>query len=108
MDINNKVMLEYMKSFNKPAYDKLIKIKDKSEQEEALKYSLVSYLEKEYHHLEKRVNEMEQKEKDVFFAKAKLLLVPSKIKFVKAGYYKSEIDKVINLLNNIKEEINNV
>jgi hypothetical protein len=108
MDFNREVLLNYLKEWNKQTYNKIKTIKDKKEQEEALKYSIISYLERVYNHLEKKEKEMEQKKQDVFFVKNKLLLLPSKIKFVKASYHKEEIDKVINLINDIKKEMKNV
>ena len=108
MEYNKGALLNYIKLWNKQAYLKIIKIKDQKEKEEVLKYSIISYLDKEYDHLEKKEQEMEQKKQDIFFVKNKLLMLSSKIKFVKATYHKEEIEKAINLINDIKKEIKDV
>ena len=83
-------------------------ISDKNELENAAKYALVASLENEYHMLYRKVTSLEGASKDVFFAKTRILLVPSKINHFKVDFSENDFFKVCTLLDNIKEDIINV
>jgi hypothetical protein len=96
------------KIVKKGTYSKLKSIQDESEQLSAVQYTLISTLEEEHYLLEKEIKNFEKNLKDVFIAKNKSLLVPSKIKHFKVEFNKDEFYKVHKLLNDIKREIKKI
>ncbi|GBE20085.1 hypothetical protein BMS3Abin17_00819 [archaeon BMS3Abin17] len=92
----------------KEVYKKLKSINDEKELEHALKYSLISSLHIQCHKLEKEIEDLEKKSGDVFFARNKSLLMPSKIKHFQVSFDIKEFNKLHDLIKDIKKEIKNV
>jgi hypothetical protein len=105
--LKTKKLLKLAKEVvKKETYKKLKSIEDKIEQHAAVQYALVAALENEQYELNKEIKKLEENLKDVFIAKNKSLLIPSKIKHFQVEYDKDEFYKVRKLLNDIKKEIN--
>ena len=96
------------KRLKRKDYKKIKQLEDISEVKHLMKYAVISSFEKEYYNLEKIIDDMEKKSKDVFFAKNLVMILPSKIKFLKAHFIKEEFNKVISLIKAIKKELKNV
>ncbi len=96
------------KIVKKETYKKLKKIKDEEELKKTAQYSIIASLEKEHYSIEKEIKELESRMKDVFFAKSKSLLIPSKISHFKVGFEKEEFYKLSKLLNDVKKELENI
>ena len=96
------------KIVKKETYKKLKKIRDKNEAILAVRYTLISSLEQEYHAILEKINVLENESKDVFFIKNKSIIIPSKIKHFKVNFHEEEFYKLLSLLKNIKKEIRNV
>jgi hypothetical protein len=92
----------------KDVYKKLKKVKDEEELREAAKYSLISALKKEEHEINNQIKKFEEESKDVFFAKNKALLIPSKIKHLQVEFDKKEFEKLMELLKEAKKEVANL
>jgi len=93
------------KIVSKETYKKLKKIKYEGELEGAAKYALISSLKKEESEINNQIKKLQEKSKDVFFAKNKALLIPSKIKHLQVEFDEKEFDKLIELLKETKKEI---
>lgn len=96
-----RILLKLAKKVvEKQTYKKLKKL-PQEEKLQAIKYSIISALEKKHHELSKKVAKN-------FTAKTKLLALPSKIKHFKVNYDKDEFYKVYKLIRDIEKEIKNV
>ncbi len=87
---------------------KKIKSIPQEEQVHALKFSLISYFKNEFHDLNIKIKNLENKKNDLFFIKNDLILVPSKIKHFAVDYNSSDFYKLSILIQNIKKELENV
>lgn len=96
------------KTLGKSIHKKLKKIKDKEELKETLKHATISSLKKEYHSMEVEIKKLENQKKDVFFARTKLLLLPSKIKYLQANFDEEEFERVTKSFKLVQKEIENV
>ena len=96
------------KIVKKETLRKIKKIKNAEEQKEDLTHSINSSLKQKLHDLEMRIKKLENQGKDVFFAKNKFLLVPSKIKHFQVEFDQKEFDKLVKLINDVEKEVENV
>jgi|WetSurMetagenome_2_1015567.scaffolds.fasta_scaffold572501_2 hypothetical protein len=96
------------KVVKKETYKKLKSVEDEPEQLSAIQYAMIAALEKEHYTLDKEIKNLEKDLKDVFTAKNKSILVPSKIKHFEVAFNKDEFYKVYRLLNDIKKEIQKI
>jgi len=109
MKNNIKPLKKIAKSIlSKNALKKINSLENENEQEEALKFSIISELKLRHHELERQISELEKQKKHVFPAKVKSALFPSKIKHFQVEYSNEEFYKLRNLLDDIKKEIENV
>lgn len=93
---------------SKNTLKKISSLENEHDQTETLKFSIVSELKIRHHNLEMQIKELEKQNAHVFPAKIKSALVPSKIKHFRVEYSNEEFYKLVNLLNDIKKEIENV
>ena len=93
---------------NKSTYKKLKKIKEKQEFTETTQHAIVSALKHEYLKMEIKIKSLESQEKDIFFAKNKVMIIPSKIKNLQANFNQTEFNSLKKTFRSAKEEIKNV
>ncbi len=96
------------KIVKKEHYKKIKKIDDDGELIEVLKHSLVSALKVENYSIEDSIKQLERKNKDLFFIKNKIMLIPSKIKHFQVDFNEKDFYKLVSLVDDIKKEIENV
>ena len=92
------------KIVKKETYKKIKKLKTE-ELSHTLKYSIISAFKYEYHLLLYEVKNLEKSNKDLFFLKNKLILIPSKIKHFEVDYNEADFYKLSNLIKEIKKEM---
>jgi hypothetical protein len=108
MDDASRLMKIAKRILNRRIYKKIKNIEDNKEKEDALRYSIASALEIREHELQKKIRELEEKNKDAFFASTKLALVPFKIKMFRASFNPKDLAGLMKILNDVESEIKNV
>ena len=109
MDPESKKLKRLAKSFlKKEELKRLYKIKDRNEFNEAVKYSILNFLRKEYEFFVELSESLERQGKDVFVLKQKLEIIPSKIQYFKIDFDKKELNKIVDLLRDINKVAENV
>jgi len=91
----------------KDTLKKLKGILDGAEQEAAVKYALITALERKIKKVSMELNEIGTT-KDNFIAENKALLIPSKIKHFEVNYSKEEFYKIVSLFKEVRREMANV
>ena len=92
----------------KNVHKRLKRISDKDELKEATQYTIISSLKEEYQNMEIEIKRLEHQMKDVFFARNKLLRIPSKIRYFQINFDENEFDKLARLFESVRREIENV
>jgi ATP-dependent RNA circularization protein (DNA/RNA ligase family) len=83
-------------------YRNFIKIKDKEEKTETLKYVLTSHLKLKKLEIETKIME---NSKNNSFIKERLLLVDPKIKYFETSLKKSDYDKILKFMEEIEKDV---
>ncbi|PIN90993.1 hypothetical protein COU60_00030 [Candidatus Pacearchaeota archaeon CG10_big_fil_rev_8_21_14_0_10_34_76] len=92
----------------KGTYNKLKSINDEEEFIAVAKYALISFLEREFYELERKISHLEAQEIDAFFAKNKLEVIFPKIMHFSITSNEEELARIQNLFSDVREEIRNV
>lgn len=103
-DVNNLLKLS-KRIVSKNIYENLKKITDEEELKNAVQYSVNSALMSEYYTLKTEIEKLEEKKIDVFFAKNKIFLIPSKIKHFQVDFDEDEFNKLAESFGYIRSEI---
>lgn len=88
--------------------EKVKSIEDSAEMEQALKYLLISHLEKIQDKIENKISELEAKGANVFHVRNHFALFPSKIKHFQVAFDEKEFEKIYMLFKKIKSELKDV
>lgn len=92
-------------AMSRESYKKINSLKSKDEKEQALKYSIISYLEKEYHQIKNELSLIDSEESKLI--SLRLNTFPSKLKHFKIDYKEEDFYKLKDILNKIKREMKN-
>ena len=93
------------KIVEKSTYKKLSSIADENELKQAAEYAVMSAISQKIHILETKISHLNAYGKNVFYAENKLLLLKSKIKYLKIAFEDKELEKLEKLFDAINEEI---
>ncbi len=104
-----KKLLKFAKKIVKEEnYKKIKTIDNEEELLEVLKHSLVSAFKIENYNIEDSIKQLERKNKDLFFIKNKVMLIPSKIRHFQVDFSGKDFYKLVFLFNDVKKELENV
>jgi hypothetical protein len=109
-DLPRNKLLELVKSVtdDRVTYNRVRKIKEKADLSDAVKYVIIDSLNKEYEKLKDKISELRKSNEDTFVIDMRILMIPQKIKLVKATYDEQDIEKVKEIFRTIKKEIEEI
>ena len=107
-DGKKELVMILKKCLPKEEYRKLKLLREQGDFVLVARRAIINNLNSQKNFLEKEINKLAKLGKDFFFAKNKLILLPSKIEHLKANFSMDEFIKVLALIQSIKEECKNV